>query len=87
MTAMEYPQATAEELFQKQIMLAGGLKQWNHFPAIVNAANRWVVSPNIDAMFSFTIVDARKGFTATLSDVSDRFLSLHVQVKNHTNVE
>ena len=87
MTAMEYQMATAELMYQTQIERAGGINQWNHFPALAKAADHWVVSPNIDAMFSTAVVDARKGFTVTLPDVGERFMSLHVQDQYHTIVD
>jgi len=87
MTAMEYQMAIAEQFFKTQIERAGGINQWNHFPALAKAADRWVVSSNIDAMFSMSIVDARKGFTVTLPDVGERFISIHVNDQYHTSVD
>ena len=87
MTAMEYQMAIAEQFFQKQIDRAGGLNQWNHFPALAKAADKWVVSPNIDTMFSLAIVDAPQGFTVPLPEVGERFISLHINDQHHTAVD
>jgi len=87
MTAMKYQMAIGEKFFQTQIQRAGGVNKWNHFPALAKAADRWVVSPNIDTMFSMAIVDAREGFTIMLPGVGERFMSLHVNDQYHTAVD
>ena len=86
-TAMEYQMAIAEKFFDTQLQRSGGVNQWNHFPALAKAADRWVVSSNNDVMFSMAIVDVRDGFTITLPDVGERFIALHVNDQHHTCVD
>jgi len=87
MTAMEYQMAVAEQFFKTQVDRAGGVNKWNHFPALAKAEDRWVVSSNVDVMFSIAIVDARKGFSVTFPDVGERFISMHVNDQHHTVVD
>jgi hypothetical protein len=87
MTAMDYERAEAELLFDNFAKRAGGVNKFFHFPGLTKANDRWVVSVNNDTIYSVATVDARKGFSVTVPDAGDRFLSIHIQDFNHTIVD
>ena len=87
MSAMDYERAEAELLFGNFAKRAGGVNKFFHFPGLTKADDRWVVSVNNDTIYSVATVDAREGFSVTVPDVGERFLSIHIQDFNHTIVD
>ena len=87
MTAMEYQRGEAELLMSAFQHRAGGVNRFFHFPGLTRFGDNWVVSVNNDTVYSVVIVDAREGFTITVPEVGDRFVSLHIQDFNHTFVD
>jgi hypothetical protein len=87
MSAMDYERAEAELLFGNFAKRAGGVNTFFHFPGLTRADDRWVVSVNNDTIYSVATVDAREGFTVSVPDVGQRFLSIHIQDFNHTIVD
>lgn len=87
MTAMEYQRGEAELLMSAFQHRAGGINRFFHFPGLTRFGDNWVVSVNNDTVYSVVIVDAREGFTITVPEVGDRFVSLHIQDFNHTFVD
>lgn len=86
MTAMEFQRKEADLIFMDMLSRAG-LNEFVHFDGLSKAADKWVVTPNADTVYSVAVIDAREGFSVELPDVGDRFISLHVQDYNHTFVD
>lgn len=86
MTAMEYQRKEAD-LFAQKMLSRGELNQFIHFPGLSQAGDTWVVTPNVDNVYSLAVIDARKGFKIEIPDMGDRFVSLHIQDQNHTFVQ
>ncbi|WP_117234922.1 DUF1254 domain-containing protein [Vibrio maerlii] len=87
LTAMEYQRGEADMFFSMVQARANGINQFFHFPALSKAKDHFVVSPNNDTMYSLAVVDASEGFTITIPDAGDRFISLHIHDYNHTFVD
>jgi len=86
MTAMQYQMAEAA-IFAKGMQSRTSINQFYHFPGLSKASDTWVVTPNNDTIYSIAVVDARKGFSVTLPEVGDRFISLQVHDQYHTFVD
>ncbi len=86
MTAMEFQRKEADLIFMDMLSRAG-LNEFVHFDGLSKAADKWVVTPNADTVYSVAVIDAREGFLVELPDVGERFISLHVQDYNHTFVD
>jgi hypothetical protein len=86
MTAMEFQRKEADLIFIDMLSRAG-LNEFVHFDGLSKAADKWVVTPNVDTVYSVAVIDAREGFSVELPDVGERFISLHVQDYNHTFVD
>lgn len=86
MTAMEYQRAEGH-IFALNMLKRGELNKFIHFPGISKAADTWVVTPNVDNIYSLAIIDVREGFTIEVPEMGERFMSLHIQDQNHTFVE
>jgi len=86
MTAMEY-QRKETDIFAVNMISRSGLNEFFHFKGLSKAADVWVVTPNVDTVYSVAVIDARAGFSVELPPVGDRFISLHVQDQNHTFVD
>lgn len=85
MSAMEYQRKEAD-IFALNMIDRSGLNEFYHFQGLTTAADTWVVTPNVDTVYSIAVIDARDGFSIELPDVGARFISLHVQDQNHTFV-
>ncbi|MEM6581700.1 MAG: DUF1254 domain-containing protein [Pseudomonadota bacterium] len=86
MTAMDY-QHKETDIFAQTMIARSGLNEFFHFDGLSKAADVWVVTPNVDTVYSVAVIDAREDFSVELPDVGDRFISLHVQDQNHTFVD
>ncbi|MDK9761957.1 DUF1254 domain-containing protein [Vibrio sp. D420a] len=86
MTAMEY-QRKEGDIFALNMLKRGEINKFIHFTGISQAADTWVVTPNVDNIYSLAIIDVRDGFTIEVPEMGDRFMSLHIQDQNHTFVE
>lgn len=84
MTAGEYINAETNAYFLNFLERAGGINEFSHFTGLSKAADRWVVSPNVDTIYSIGIVNARNGFTLKLPTDGDRFMSIHIIDQDHT---
>ena len=82
MTAAEYINAEAHAFFAKFIGRAG-INKFFHFKTLANADDTWVVSPNIDTLYSIAIVNVTEGFTLEIPDTGNRFLSIQITDENH----
>ncbi|GAB2645117.1 DUF1254 domain-containing protein [Vibrio panuliri] len=86
MTAMEYQQKEGD-LFALNMLNRGEINEFIHFPGLSKAGDNWLVTPNVDTVYSLAIIDTREGFTIEVPEMGDRFMSLHIQDQNHTFVE
>ncbi|MCG6560664.1 DUF1214 domain-containing protein [Ruegeria sp. 1NDH52C] len=84
MTAGEYINAETNAFFLDFLKRAGGVNIFAHFTGLTTAADRWVVSPNVDTIYSIAIVNTRNGFTLKLPQDGDRFMSVHIIDQDHT---
>jgi hypothetical protein len=69
--------------FFKDFLGRSKLNTFFNFTALANRTDRWVVSPNLDTIYSFAVVNASKGFTLTLPDVGSRFIATQIITENH----
>jgi hypothetical protein len=85
MTAMEYINAESHAFMNEfAINRNVGLNKFFHFTDLAEAADKWVVSPSLDHLYSVFIIDTSKPFTVFVPDNDGRFVSLHMQDENHT---
>jgi len=82
MTAKEYIQAESRA-FMADFIDRVGVNTFHHFPGLSTADDKFVVSPNNDTIYSLATVNASEGFTLTLPEVDDRFLSAQIITENH----
>ncbi|MCP4385723.1 MAG: DUF1214 domain-containing protein [Hyphomicrobiales bacterium] len=74
----------AESLhFMANMVGREGINNFFHFQSLAQAEDRWVVSPNNDVIYSMAIVDASDGFTLTLPDTGDRFITAQIVSEEH----
>ncbi|MGI9430710.1 MAG: DUF1254 domain-containing protein, partial [Myxococcota bacterium] len=82
MTAEEYIQAESRAFFADFLGRAG-INGFHHFKTLATPDDRWVVSPNVDTLYSVGVVNATEGFTLEIPDTGDRFLSIQIIDENH----
>jgi hypothetical protein len=82
MTAREYIQAESRAFFADFLKRAS-VNHFFHFTTLTKASDHWVVSPNLDTIYSLAIVNARKGFRLELPEVRDRFISTQIITEDH----
>lgn len=82
MSPRDYIQAESRAFFHDFLGRAG-INTFFHFRSLTKAADHWVVSPNLDTIYSVAIVNARQGFSLILPDVGDRFLSAQIVTEDH----
>ena len=82
MTAEEFIRAESLH-FMKGMAGREGINNFYHFTSLAKAEDKWVVSPNNDVIYSMGIVDASKGFTLTLPDTGDRFITGQIVTEEH----
>ena len=78
----------AESLhFMANMVQREGINNFYHFQTLAQAEDRWVVSPNNDVIYSMAIVDASEGFTLTLPETGDRFITAQIVSEEHMSVQ
>ncbi|MDH3344141.1 MAG: DUF1254 domain-containing protein, partial [Desulfobacteraceae bacterium] len=82
MTAEEFIRAESLH-FMKGMAAREGINNFFHFKSLAKAEDKWVVSPNNDVIYSMAIVDASKGFTLTLPETGDRFITAQIVTEEH----
>ncbi len=82
MTAAEYINAEAHAFFAEFIGRAG-INRFSHFKTLATPDDTWVVSPNVDTLYSVGIVNVTEGFTLEIPDTGERFLSIQITDENH----
>ena len=83
MTPREYIQSETRAFFKDFLGRAKQLNTFFHFTTLANSTDRWVVSPNIDTIYSIAVVNASNGLTLKLPDVGSRFISSQIITENH----
>ena len=82
LTAEEFVRAESLH-FMKGMATREGINNFFHFKSLAKAEDKWVVSPNNDVIYSMAIVDASKGFTLTLPETGDRFITAQIVTEEH----
>jgi len=82
LTAEEFIRAESLH-FMKGMATREGINNFFHFKSLAKAEDKWVVSPNNDVIYSMAIVDASKGFTLTLPETGDRFITAQIVSEEH----
>lgn len=82
MSPKEYIQAESRA-FLANFIERSGLNNFHHFKTLATAEDKWVVSPNLDTIYSIATVNVQDGFTLKLPEVKDRFLSVQIITENH----
>ncbi|RVO72283.1 DUF1254 domain-containing protein [Sinorhizobium meliloti] len=82
MSAGDYIRAESRAVFA-DFLSRSAINKFYHFKGLSSAADKWVVSPNNDTIYSIATVNARKGFTLKLPDVGDRFIGTQIITENH----
>lgn len=82
MSPREYIQAESRA-FLANFIDRSGLNKFHHFKALATAEDKWVVSPNLDTIYSIATINVQDGFTLKLPEVKDRFLSVQIITENH----
>lgn len=81
--AVTYPQAESYT-FMNNFIKRSGVNNIYHFKTLAKAADHWVVSPNLDVLYSMVTVDATDDFTLVLPKTKDdRFMSYQIVDANH----
>lgn len=82
MSPREYIQAESRA-FLANFIDRSGLNKFHHFKTLATAEDKWVVSPNLDTIYSIATVNVQDGFTLKLPEVKDRFLSVQIITEKH----
>lgn len=82
MSPRDYIQAESRAFFH-DFMSRAAINRFFHFTTLARAADHWVVSPNLDTIYSLVIVNARRGFSLLLPDVGDRFMATQIITEDH----
>jgi hypothetical protein len=82
MSPREYIQSETHAFFHN-FLGRSGLNRFYHFQGLTKAADRWVVSPNNDTIYSIAVVNTAQGFTLRLPEVGKRFISTQIVTENH----
>jgi len=69
--------------FMADFLGRAGINNFHHFEGVTKAADKWVVSPNNDTIYSPAVVNASEGFTLDSPDVGERFLSIQIITEDH----
>lgn len=82
MSAAEYINSEMRA-FLAEFIGRAGINDFFHFKTLATADDTWVVSPNVDTLYSVAVVNATEGFTLKVPDTGDRFLSIQITDENH----
>lgn len=82
MTAEQFIRAESLH-FMSGMSKREGINNFFHFTSLAKAEDKWVVSPNNDVVYSMAIVDVTKGFTLTLPETGDRFITAQIVSEEH----
>ncbi len=69
--------------FMKGMAARKGINHFYYFTSLAKTEDKWVVSPNNDVIYSMGIVDASKGFTLTLPETGERFITAQIVSEEH----
>lgn len=82
MSPAEYINAESRSFFADFLGRAS-VNEFFHFRGLTKAADHWVVSPNLDTIYSIAVVNAKDGFTLEVPEVGDRFVSIQIITEDH----
>ncbi|MGI9511604.1 MAG: DUF1254 domain-containing protein, partial [Anderseniella sp.] len=82
MTAKEFINAESRAFFADFLGRAE-INSFHHFKTLATPDDRWVVSPNVDTLYSVGVVNVTEGFTLDIPDTGERFLSIQIIDENH----
>ncbi|MEZ8989734.1 DUF1254 domain-containing protein [Vibrio breoganii] len=86
MTAEQFLEAESLH-FMANMVKREGINGIFHFTTLAKAEDRWVVSPNNDVVYSMAVVDATKGFTLTMPDTGDRYITAQIVSQEHMSTQ
>lgn len=73
--------------FMKNMAQREGINGIFHFTTLAKAEDRWVVSPNNDVVYSMVVVDVSEGFTLTMPDTGDRYITAQIVSQEHMSTQ
>ncbi|MEY8099742.1 DUF1214 domain-containing protein [Falsihalocynthiibacter sp. S25ZX9] len=82
MSPAEYINAESNSFFADFLGRAS-MNEFFNFQGLTKAADHWVVSPNLDTVYSIAVVNAKDGFTLELPEVGDRFIATQIITEDH----
>ncbi|MEZ9071057.1 DUF1254 domain-containing protein [Vibrio splendidus] len=78
----------AESLhFMTNMAKREGINGIFHFTTLAKAEDRWVVSPNNDVVYTMIVVDASEGFTLTMPNTGDRYITAQIVSQEHMSTQ
>nr|WP_272213516.1 DUF1254 domain-containing protein [Marinicella sp. W31]MDC2879475.1 DUF1254 domain-containing protein [Marinicella sp. W31] len=77
MSAGEYDESESRS-FMTGFLEKSGINTFHHFKTLATSADRWVVSPNVDTIYSVATVNTSQGFVLSLPDVGRRFIATQI---------
>jgi hypothetical protein len=82
MSPRDYIQSESRAFFHEFLGRAS-INKFFHFKGLTSASDHWVVSPNLDTVYSIVVVNARRGFALALPDVGNRFIGTQIITEDH----
>lgn len=86
MTAEQFLEAESLH-FMANMVKREGINGIFHFTTLAKAEDRWVVSPNNDVVYSMAVVDASQGFTVSMPDTGDRYITAQIVSQEHMSTQ
>ncbi|GEA51485.1 hypothetical protein VIN01S_22890 [Vibrio inusitatus NBRC 102082] len=86
MTAEQFLEAESLH-FMANMVKREGINGIFHFTTLAKAEDRWVVSPNNDVVYSMAVVDASEGFTLSMPDTGDRYITAQIVSQEHMSTQ
>lgn len=81
--ALNFARAETAAQFDRALDLSGGINILNHFREPTPLDKQSVIRMNRDTLYSFAIVNIRKGATLTLPDSGERYISVMIINEDH----
>lgn len=69
--------------FKRALATTGGVNQWAHFSQPTPLDSQNVIRMNRDTLYSFAVVDIRKGATVTVPETDGRYVNVMVVNEDH----
>src|SRR5262245_15788163 len=78
-----FARAESNRMFAALLTESGGINQWMHNRVPTPIDDQPVIRQNRDTLYSAAIVDAREGFTLTMPDAGERYVSAMLVNQDH----